>query len=362
MEARAVASDGRAAEPEPSRVREDARPYAAGHRSLVAVGDLHGDFHRLMRYLRESDLLLPGTHAWNPDQKRTDLILIGDYVDWRGEPLEDPYGGEGGDPAAGAYEILKLVRTLHRELELLRREDGDFDSRIYALLGNHDDMMLEAHKVFSFMEVQTLEDLLAPPRHYPTIKRRILDMGLTGQQVERVLKFINWFVQGGEVTMAGFGGMAAWKEEMDGELGGFLRRYLRLGAVVNEHLFVHTVPDHPRFWQPLEAIVRLPDPEYLQAKESLLWSRKVWGYDYYTGTRTPPFTEEELDEMLRAMGVKGMVVGHTPMTRGREPLVAYGGRVINIDLHGIPNANALVWVYDPAGQTPSAPLRDGVAS
>ena len=52
-------------------------------RTLVAIGDLHGDYFRMLRLLRENDLILPGTTVWNPDKKRVDLVLIGDYVDWR---------------------------------------------------------------------------------------------------------------------------------------------------------------------------------------------------------------------------------------------------------------------------------------
>ncbi|HIB69621.1 MAG TPA: hypothetical protein EYO33_32230, partial [Phycisphaerales bacterium] len=82
--------------------------------------------------------------------------------------------------------------------------------------------------------------------------------------------------------------------------------------------------------------------QYKLAKESFLWSRKIWGYDYCTGSRTVPFTPEEMDEMLEGMGVKGVVVGHTPLPHDGKPVVAYEGRVINIDLHAFPGSEAFI--------------------
>ena len=74
-------------------------------RLLVAIGDLHGDYYRLERLLRENDLILPGTSAWNPQASQVDLILIGDYVDWRNEPLEGPQS----EWVQGAKRILDIT-------------------------------------------------------------------------------------------------------------------------------------------------------------------------------------------------------------------------------------------------------------
>lgn len=323
-------------------------------RTLVAIGDLHGDFHRLVRLLRESNLLLPGTYAWNPEQTHVDLIMIGDYVDWRNEPLEGPRE----DWPLGSRRILEMLFSLHKELDRLREHDSKFHSRVYSILGNHDEMMLEAHQLFSFLEMEDLENFLASVGHSVQVKQAIQSLGLGPGQVEKVLKFLNWYVQGGQATIEGYEGIRQWKEAMDGEMGDFLRQYLRLGVVVNNRLFAHTVPDYREFWKPIEEIVSLPEASYKRAKEAFLWSRKVWGYDYCTGSRTVPFTSEEIDEMLNGMTVEGMVVGHTPLPHDGKPVIAHGGRVINIDLHAFPGSEALIQTYVPAENTTSAPLRD----
>ncbi|MBS2033717.1 metallophosphoesterase [bacterium] len=323
-------------------------------RTLIAIGDLHGDYYRLVRLMRESDLLLPGTYAWNPQQNQVDLILIGDYVDWRNEPLEGPDD----EWPRGSRKILELLYALHRELEQLRLTVPGFKSNLYTILGNHDEMMLEAHQIFSFLEVERLDEFLTNMGHSIQVKHAIQALGLGPGQVERVLKFLNWYVQGGQATIQGYEGLARWKEEMDGEMGAFLRQYLRLGVVVNNRLFAHTVPDYREFWRPIEEIVALPESGYRRAKEAFLWSRKVWGFDYCTGSRTAPFSSEEIDEMLMGMAVEGLVVGHTPLPHDGKPVIAHGGRVINIDLHAYPGSEALIQTYQPTENASSAPLRD----
>lgn len=325
------------------RVFEDSArpPETLTTRKIVAVGDLHGDFYRLTRILEEEDVLIPGTFAWNPRACHVDLVLIGDYVDWRGEPLE-------GDPERsvdGARRILELLQSLHKQAQELREYYEDFDGRLYALRGNHDDMMLDALRIFDFLAQDQLELLMKNAHQYITLRKTVMNLGLVGEQVETVMKFLNWYVQGGKTTIEGWGSVFRWKEVMDGDLGDFLRRDLLLGVIVNRRLYAHTVPDVPDFWRPLDVLQALPEALHSQLREAFLWSRKLWGFDYYTGSRTEPFTEKELDAMLLGLQVDGIVVGHTPVTSEMEPFNAYNGKVINIDLHGIPGSRALVESY-----------------
>lgn len=334
---------------------EAAKPSEQQMRTLVAIGDLHGDFYRLERLLRESDLLLPGTLAWNPEQGQVDLILIGDYVDWRNEPLEGPTE----EWTAGSRKILEMIFSLHHELAKLREANPAFQAHIYTILGNHDEMMLDAHNIFSFLDMAEVKRFLGSMGpHGMQVKQAIQHLGLSPSQVEKVLKFLNWYVQGGQATIEGYEGIEGWKESLDGEMGDFLRQHLRLGVVVNHRLFAHTVPDYREFWRPIEEIIGLPDSSYRRAKEAFLWSRKVWGYDYCTGTRTTPFSTEEIDEMLAGMAIEGIVVGHTPLPHDGKPVIAHGGRIINIDLHAFPGSEALIQSYTPSENSTSSPLRD----
>ena len=332
---------------------EDSSESSKDTRLLVAIGDLHGDYYRLERLLRENELILPGTSAWNPQASQVDLILIGDYVDWRNEPLEGPQS----EWVQGAKRILDTLYSLHHQLETLREQNEDFDSHIYTILGNHDEMMIEAHSVFSFLKMDQLKEFLAAVGQNRHVRHAIAGMGLEQTQIERLLKFLNWYVQGGQATVEGYGELEDWRKAMDTEMGDYLRQHLRLGVKVNNRLFAHTAPDPKHFWLPIDEIMKLPADQYKLAKESFLWSRKIWGYDYCTGSRTVPFTPEEMDEMLSGMGVKGVVIGHTPLPHDGKPVVAYEGRVINIDLHAFPGSEAFIERYVPDVEKVT-PLRD----
>ncbi len=337
----------------PTEELPPAQPVDQHTRTIVAIGDLHGDYFRMLRLLRENDLILPGTTVWNPDKKMVDLVLIGDYVDWRNEPLEGPQD----QWVEGARRIIELLYSLHHQLTRLREADEEFKSNLYALLGNHDEMMIEAHSLFEFMGLEKLQEFLQSVEGNIQVRQAIQGLGLGPGEVEKVLKFLNWYVQGGRATIEGYSGIEEWKEAMDTDMGNFLRRHLRLGVVLNGRLFAHTAPDPKQFWIPIGDIMELPEATYRQAKEAFLWSRKIWGYDYCTGSRTVPFTAEEMDEMLKGMGVEGVIVGHTPLPHDGKPVVAYDGRVINIDLHAFPGSEAFIETYVPNGNK-SDPLRD----
>ena len=326
-------------------------------RILLAIGDLHGDYYRFMRHLRELELLLPGTMAWNPDRSNVDLVLIGDYTDWRGEPLETGVDETTEDGALGGYRILDLMLHISDELKKLRKVDPSFDSNFYPLIGNHDEMMLTSSNVFKFVSCQQLTELLGKARNFAAWKRVLSDHGLNQDQIEQMYSFLNWYVQGGEVTIRGFGGMEAWRDAMAGEIGEYMRNNLYLAVVVNHRLFSHSLPDQPCYWRPLEEIVTLPEDEFLKARESFTWGRKVWGYDYSSGTRTNMFTGEELSNMLNSIGGDSAIIGHTPMSHSTEHVIAYDGRVINIDVHGAPGGKAFIEEYTGTSGQNRTPLR-----
>ncbi|MBQ7568232.1 metallophosphoesterase [bacterium] len=330
---------------------------SSNSRILLAIGDLHGDYYRFIRHLRDLEILLPGTMAWNPERDNIDLVLIGDYTDWRGEAIESGIDETTEDGALGSFRIIELILHLTNELEKLRRINPHFDSHFYPLIGNHDDMMLHSANVFSFVSCEELIELLGKARNFATWKRHLSDAGLNGEQIEHMYSFLNWYVQGGEITIRGFGGMEAWREAMNGEIGDFMRNRLYLAVIVNKRLFAHSLPDLPRFWRPLEELVNLPEKEYLEAREAFTWGRKVWGYDYSSGTRTNMFSAEELNRMLNSIGATSAVIGHTPMSHSIEHVVAYDGQVINIDVHGAPGGKAFMERYEGTSQENRAPLR-----
>ncbi|MCE1248376.1 MAG: metallophosphoesterase [Firmicutes bacterium] len=310
-------------------------------RKTIAIGDLHGDYDRLIRIMNEHNLLIEGTWVWNPEASNVDFILIGDYVDWRGEPLE-------GDPSRweeGPKRILHLLFYLKKKLREYAEKDSSFKSAIYPILGNHDQMMLDATDVFEFMDFEQLNNIIRFKQNYVQLKKYLNEIRLDYEQIEKIMKYLNWYYQGGEKTIKGFGGMEVWKNEMEGELGSFLREKLVLGVVVNKRLYAHSLPDRREFWKKMEEIAELPERDWIRARDAFIWGRRIWGIDAYTNMKTPRPEIKEIDDMLSRMGAEGAVVGHTPMLR-RDPVVDFEGRIINIDLHGIPGSGAFIEEYE----------------
>ncbi|MBQ7503588.1 metallophosphoesterase [bacterium] len=337
------------------------QPIDTRERTLMAVGDLHGDYWRFLRYLREMNFLLPGTLSWNPLADRVDLILIGDYTDWRGEPLEAPFEETKYNFVDGPRRTIELIVTIKKEIERLRRNIPGFDSRFFPLLGNHDLMMMQSSKVTDYLSIDFIKNKLITARNYLLLRAQLSAQGLNGEQVEEALGFINWWVQGGEGTADGFGGLEAWAQTMNAGAREFLEDNLYLGVVVNNRLFTHSLPDTKDSWRPLQHLAELPESEYNKIRESVIWGRRIWGYDYISGTRTAQFTENEIRKMLDGFQCGSCVIGHTPLSRDTDHVMAYDNRIINIDAHGSPGSKAFIETYTPTEHTPiQAPLRSHI--
>jgi hypothetical protein len=314
-------------------------------RKLIAIGDLHGDFHRLVRLLSEQNILDPDRLEWKPEADNVDVILLGDYIDWRGEPLEGPYS----EWHLGSKRILDLIFKLSKELEELQKKKKN-RSNFYPLLGNHDEMMLQGHaimKKLSKEENQNLANFPDAESWVETFSR----LPLSAEEEQDFLRFLNWYEQGGDRTIQSFGGLDAWLSAMEGELGDFLRK-LPIAVVVNGKLFSHSVADERQYWVPAETLNHADE----KTREQFLWGRKVWGYDAWLGVPTNPLTEGDVDEMLERLGVKSVVVGHTSL-RKDQPYFHFGGKIINIDTHGIPGSKAFVEEYYVENEKPNTGRR-----
>lgn len=314
-------------------------------RKVVAIGDLHGDYYRILRILEEQQILIPGTLVWDPFSDNVDLVFIGDYIDWRGELLE----GDQREWKMGSYKVLWLIKFLFETVEKLSKKNKSFTSRVYMLMGNHDDMMFESLSIFDIIGEDDVREIVDNPTGYAVVAQKYMDDPDSGKIMDAIMRFLNWFVQGGKETVASFGGLDAWRNSLNGDMGKFLKEHLMLGVVINGRLYSHSVPDKKEFWVPIQNAGKMQCGVKHRMKEAFLWGRKVWGFDFSTGQRTKPHTSAEIDEMLRMMKIKGFVVGHTPV-RKDYPVMSYEGRIVNIDLHGVPGSQPYVEIYYSSGE------------
>lgn len=319
-------------------------------RRVVAIGDLHGDVNRLVRVLERQEILEPGSRTWRRSASRVDVVLLGDYVDWRGEPLE----GDKTRWERGVADLMALLVDLHAQVRELQKAIPTFKSRFVTIMGNHDKLMLDSYRYLQTLPDSRVSALSAASGDLTRLRTEarggspsLLSRLIPFKRAENPLqvRFRTWIANGGLATMNSFGGFRPWMHKMRDGMVEFMEKELVLGVVINERLYCHTLPDDPRWWRPIEEIVRLLEPDRDEALEDWVWGRKVNGVDYRKGCKVPRPEKIEVMRMLKAMRVKGVVMGHSLMD-SLYPVKSYDGLVVNIDTHGHPLSEPWLDEYD----------------
>jgi hypothetical protein len=318
-------------------------------RRLIAIGDLHGDVHRLVRILERQEVLMKGTRKWARSSGTVDVVLLGDYVDWRGEPLE----GQTSTWERGVADLLDLIVDLHGQARAISSSSQHNKSRFFCLLGNHDKMMLDAWRYLRELPEGRRAAVAASCNDVRLVRKAVGGGGSflsalfggrkkTDRGAERL---VSWVANGGPSTIKSFGGFERWYARMNDGLGAFIEKEMKLGVVLNGRLYSHTVPDSSRYWKPVGEIEQLPLSERDEAIEEWVWGRRLHGIDHRTGKSIPKPEPAEVDRMLSALGVRGIVNGHSLM-QSLVPVRWYDGKVVNIDFHGHPLSDPWLDEYE----------------
>lgn len=251
----------------PSPMGIDRTP--AGER-VVAIGDVHGDLEATRAALRLAGVMDAEDH-WSGGNDT--LVQTGDQLD-RGDD-------EG--------EIIDLLDRLEKEAEAA-------GGKVVVLNGNHETMNVRLD--FRYVTPNGYEDFqgeAAPPSLAPAV-RTALDR-MSSETRGRAAAFI----PGGR--------MARKLAEND------------VVAVVGDSVFVHggVLPKHVRYGlgklnQEVSAWMRGEGapPEPMQGEDAPTWSR---AYSAVAGPKECAM----LDETLKLLHAKRMVVGHTPQKSGITP-------------------------------------------
>jgi serine/threonine protein phosphatase 1 len=154
----------------------------------LAIGDIHG-------CLRQFDALLEGI-APSPDDR---IVLLGDYID------------RGPDSSGVVKRLLSLAQT----------------HSVTALMGNHEQMMLEARGSHD--------------------------------------KYADWLLNGGDATLRSYGGVRGTLRDIPAEHWHFIEKNLRDYFETETHLFVHAnaypdmsmdeQPDYMLRWERCDNII-----------------------------------------------------------------------------------------------------------
>jgi calcineurin-like phosphoesterase family protein len=286
-----------------------------GVERIVAVGDVHGAYDRLVEILRAAGLVDARLH-WSGG--RAHLVQLGDIVD------------RGGD----SRKALDLLRRLEKEAA---RAGG----AVHALLGNHEVMRMlgdvryvspgEYEAFVTARSEETRENLLraAEPESRERLRQEI-PLG----RVEMDLAF-----------------------GPQGEYGKWLRGHLAV-VRINGILFLHGGISPALAATPCAVVndtvrreltgdmakLRSPAPDTMVTREDgPLWYRGL--------AQGPPAFAPQVDEILAGQGARAIVIAHTVTPEGRI-VRGFGGTVLQIDTGMQP-------AYVPSGRASALEIRGG---
>ncbi|MCS7244378.1 MAG: metallophosphoesterase [Candidatus Calescibacterium sp.] len=296
---------------------------------MLVIGDLHGDYYKLKRILEESEI---AKIIDKEDELEIEIIneeiyivFIGDYIDWRGEDIENPLNLEYKDIVKGTSKIVNLVSKLI-----------DKRKNVFTLVGNHEEMMFKALKILDNIDIKDFNEILEKASKNPySVMRELIQKGI----LEYFMIFYNWYSQGGMNTIRSF----------DNDIRNLLKSVSNDKLFKNLLLFVYfELEDGSRivishsFPDDIDCIDRIIQQRIQNDDVGLiLWSRKIWGIDAFNGSRTEPLQENQIIDILDKNKIKHYIVGHTRINLEPKPFQYLNGRVINVDNHGVPHSQPL---------------------
>ncbi|MCX7758929.1 MAG: metallophosphoesterase [bacterium] len=222
----------------------------------------------------------------------------------------------------GTSKIINLVSKLM-----------DKRKNVFALIGNHEEMMFKALKILDNIDIEEFNEILEKASKNPySVMKELTQKGI----IEYFMIFYNWYSQGGMNTIRAF----------DNDIRNLFKSVSSDKLFKNLLLFVyfeledeskivlsHSFPDD------VDCIDRIIEQKIQNDDVGLiLWSRKIWGIDAFNGVRTEPLQENRIINILDKNKIKHYIVGHTRINLEPKPFQYLNGRVINVDNHGVPHS------------------------
>jgi len=291
-----------------------------GVKRIVAIGDIHGDYPRLIELLRTAQLINT-KNAWTGG--KANLVLTGDYVDR-------------GPDSAKVMDFLI-------DLEPKAQKAG---GQVHALIGNHETM-----DIMGDLRYVTPEDY----KGYQQPNSKELRDAFLKSTLEELKK-----------SGTPLSDEAAWKKKFEeehplgwvehriaflptGKYGKWLRQKNTV-IKINDAIFLHggialKYADTPireineRVRAELADLTKIQGGIVGDVEDSPVWYRGMAQLP-----ETDQATQALVDHVLKTHQVKHIVIGHTPMP---GILPRFGGKVITIDVglskfYGGPNSFLLI--------------------
>jgi hypothetical protein len=301
---------------------------------VVAVGDVHGGYEQFQAILRAAGLI-DGRRRWTGG--RAVFVQTGDVLD-RGDE---------------SRQVLDLLRRLERDAS---RAGG----QVHALLGNHETMRV----LHDYRYVSDAEYAAFRSPGSPETRERMYEMVVVERRRQARAAGVEFDEKGFRTTFLEEVplGLLEMRRAFGpaGDYGKWLRT-LDVMTIINGIAFMHGGASPAVAALGCPAInagaraeldtVTMSDPN---VSESLIAGRE--GPVWYRGlVSEPAMSVEEIDGILQTLGVRAIVVGHTP-AEGFRIAVRHGGRIFQID------TGMLGGEYYPGGVPSAIEFNKGVVT
>ena len=230
---------------------------------LIVIGDIHADFN-LFNHILVKSRLIDKNQNWIAEPKDTVIVQVGDILDG---------GGRFGTEVHGEKDIMLLINKINIQA---RKHGGGF----YPILGNHE--LMNVFGDFKYASQKDIND--------------------TGGRLNRA----QLYKPGGELAKN------LSKHSVILKVGSYL--FCHAGILL-EHVdntnMIHYLNNLMRKYlnKNLKHGEEYQFNKYFGGDNSLLWNRE-YGKDVLEGE-----TCKNLDLLLKKLGCKSMIIGHTPQEK-----------------------------------------------
>jgi hypothetical protein len=285
---------------------------------VVSIGDVHGAFDRFLAILKEAGLIDKDKH-WSGG--KAIFVQTGDILD------------RGPDSKKGLDFLKKL-----------EDEANKAGGRVVSLLGNHEVMrMINDRRYVSDTEYQqfrSVDSLELRDNYYEKyLANKMNQLARAGEKIDQNAirkKFQEETPLGSVELQQAFSPL--------GEYGQWLRTKDSI-AIVNGVAYMHgglsaqfapvgcaqlnsTIRDQLKTGPPARASEEDIDKLAFMSPNGPLWYRGL--VKSAEGKEKPDISDAEFDAILKAFGVRAMVVGHTPTSDAKVHML-FAGRLFQID-------------------------------
>jgi|GEM_PF-5295373 len=282
---------------------------------IIAIGDIHGDADALLEILHNTNVL---NRKGEITGRTVDLVLGGDYVD-RGDD---------------SLEVLSIIKNL--------KEQETETFKVWINLGNHDIQLISGH-----LHYLSRKDIALLARRWSGKTNTVMDDNARSMQQSThiFLQRYNVPLPNAKLLMDAYRGLVEMIAE-PGSVFEFLANNATAFVKLGDSGFVHAgiEPKHVKkgmehyntllrselqkqitqFRQMRDGTLKGRPKELSEefsAPNSMMWTRNVAKETYFP---------HEFEAMLGGLGIKRLVVGHTP-TSDNTIQRLYDGALIKTD-------------------------------